>query len=49
MSKMVTHNFISLFTNLFSKPKIAEKLRTQRLVQTEVKIPSTYLKSLGPL
>ena len=49
MSKMVTHNSISLFTNLFCKPKIAEKLRTQRLVQTEVKIPSTYLKSLGLL
>ena len=49
MSKMLTHNSISLFTNLFSKHKIAETLRTQRLVQTEVKIPSTYLKSLGLL
>ena len=45
--KMATHNSISLFTNLFCKPKMAVKLRTQRLVQTEVKIPSMYLKSLG--
>ena len=47
--KMATHNSISLFTNLFCKPKMAVKLRTQRLVQTEVKIPSMYLKSLGLL
>ena len=46
---MATHNSISLFTNLFCKPKMAVKLRTQRLVQTEVKIPSMYLKSLGLL
>ena len=49
MPKMATHNSISLFTNLFCKPKMAVKLRTQRLVQTEVKMPSTYLKSLGLL
>ena len=49
MPKMETHNSISLFTNLFCKPKMAVKLRTQRLVQTEVKMPSTYLKSLGLL
>ena len=42
-------NSISLFTNLFCKPKMALQLRTQRQVQTEVKIPSTYLKSLGLL